>query len=153
LLSLGASKVLMSCKKNFIHIKFKKAYLIWIIALSVLAFCILLLIFDRLALKLAAYSQVDNYGDLIKFMILISIPMYVTINRYKMFISMLPLMFLIVVIGGARLNMVGFTIAIYYILREGRINHPLIYLLMIYFSIKSIFFIEMVLATGQGFEI
>ncbi len=89
--------------------------------------------------------------ELVNVGILGLIALYVSHKRLQMFLILFPLIPAIVILGGARVNMIAFTLVIYYLMVERRLHHPLIYLLMMYFSIKTITFINGIFLYGDGF--
>jgi hypothetical protein len=48
-------------------------------------------------------------------------------------------------------NMIAVALVIYYLMEERRLYHPLVYLLMAYFSIKTIPFVNKIILYGDGF--
>jgi hypothetical protein len=89
--------------------------------------------------------------ELVNAGILSLIALYVSHKRLQMFLILFPLIPAIAILGGARVNMIAFTLVIYYLMVERRLHHPLIYLLMMYFSIKTITFINGIFLYGDGF--
>ena len=112
---------------------------------------ILFLNYDYIIIKINSYAGSGDPLEILKLFFLLAIPLYVTSSPYKMAVTIFPLLPLVAIIGGTRINMIAFTIAIYFLIKERRMSHPLVYLLMLYFSLKSLFFIEEVILTGQGF--
>lgn len=117
----------------------------------ILSIVILLLNYDYIIIKMDAYAGFGHPLEILKLILLMAIPLYVTRRPYRMAGTVSLLLPLVVMIGGTRINMIAFTIAIFFLVKERRMNHPLVYLLMLYFSLKSLFFIEEVILTGQGF--
>jgi hypothetical protein len=103
--------------------------------------------------KIIKYISVHDSSlfDLWKLCILIIITLYVTRRRLRMFLLFLPYLVGVYFIGGERINMIAFTVVIYYLMEERRLHHPLIYMLMLYFSIKTIPFIHKIILFGDGF--
>lgn len=91
------------------------------------------------------------FFELVNAGILCVIALYVTHRRIRMFLVFFTLMPAIAILGGARVNMIAFTLVIYYLMEERRLHHPLIYLLMIYFSIKTVTFVNGIFLYGDGF--
>jgi hypothetical protein len=107
--------------------------------------------FDSIWSKGIIYIQKFSPFGLIKIGILFMIALYVTRKRFRMFLLFLPSITAVAILGGNRVNMIPFTLVIYYLMEERRLHHPLIYLLMAYFSIKTIPFIQRVILYGDGF--
>jgi hypothetical protein len=133
--------------KNFFSINDLKKLLI----ILILSAGILFLNYDYILIKINAYAGSGDLLEILKLICLLAIPLYVTSRPYKMAVTIFPLLPSVAIIGGTRINMIAFTIAIYFLIKERRMSHPLVYLLMLYFSLKSLFFIEEVILTGQGF--
>ena len=109
-------------------------------------------LFDGIQNKAAAYAfeEVSPF-ELINIGILSVIALYVSHKRFRMFLVLLPMIPAIAILGGMRVNMIAVTLVIYYLMEERRLHHPLVYLLMAYFSIKTIPFVNKVILYGDGF--
>jgi hypothetical protein len=102
--------------------------------------------------KLNAYIDRDfSINDLVNLFILFVISTYVAKSRFLMAVGLIPIFVASILIGGSRTNMIAVTLVIFILARERRIDHPLIYLMMIYFSFKSIPFVKNILDFGNGF--
>ena len=110
-----------------------------------------LFLYEAISQKFENYADKYSALELLNVMILMIVAIYVTRRRSYMAFLILPLLPAIMLIGGSRVNMIAVTLVIYTLMKERRLDHPMIYFLMIYFSFKSIDFIERVLLTGQGF--
>lgn len=76
----------------------------------------------------------------------------VATRRKGLFVaSMLPVIFAAVTIGAMRVNMIGVVVLLLQVLTERRANHPLILILLAYFSYKSFGYIGDIISYGDGF--
>jgi hypothetical protein len=64
---------------------------------------------------------------------------------------MAPLIVLAWLLGDFRINMIIFIVGMYLLIIEGRSNHPLAIVMMLYFSLKSLPFIYRIYLYGHGF--
>jgi len=110
-----------------------------------------LFLFEGIKNKVQIFASSGSVVDIVNILILILIVLFVSHKRSRILLALIPLIPIIVLIGAKRVNMIAFSLAFYYLMEEGRLSHPLIYLLMIYFSIKTIDFIEKIFTIGQGF--
>ena len=108
-------------------------------------------LFNSLTAKFNVYSNNVLATNISNMLILIPLAVYVSRNRFRMLLVLLPLIPVIMIIGADRVNMIGVTLALYFLMEERRMHHPLIYLLMSYFSIKTIFFVQKIILYGDGF--
>lgn len=107
---------------------------------------------DGIKNKVTYYASQDiSSFELINLGILSVIALYVSHKRFRMFLVILPMMPAIVILGGTRVNMIAVALVIYYLMEERRLHHPLVYLLMAYFSIKTIPFVNKIILYGHGF--
>lgn len=72
-------------------------------------------------------------------------------NRLRLVIALFPLIVATFLISGQRVNMLSFSLVLYLLLIERRLHHPLVLALLVYFSVKSIPFINNVFIYGNGF--
>ena len=109
-------------------------------------------LFDGIQNKATHYaSQEVSPFELINLGILSVIALYVSHKRFRMFLVLLPMIPAIAILGGTRVNMIAVALVIYYLMEERRLHHPLVYLLMAYFSIKTIPFVNKIILYGDGF--
>ncbi len=101
--------------------------------------------------KFEAYTYLASVSELVNIMLLAPIAIYVSRKRLRMILVLLPLFPLIMLIGSIRINMIAVTLVIYFLMIERRIHHPLIYLIMTYFSVKTIGYVYRILTAGDGF--
>ncbi|WP_215390195.1 hypothetical protein [Polynucleobacter sp. MWH-UH25E] len=137
-------------RKSLISLELKSPRLNLLIVITVIG--LVFYIYDYLIIKINAYLGSGDPLEVLKLILLIGIPLYISSRPYQMAIAILPLLPIVIIIGGTRINMIAFTIAIYFLVKERKMNNLLVYFLMLYFSVKGLFFIEDVINTGQGFN-
>jgi hypothetical protein len=109
-------------------------------------------LFDGIKNKANTYAFEEfSPFELINLGILSVIALYVSHKRFRMFLVLLPTIPAIAILGGMRVNMIAVSLVIYYLMEERRLHHPLVYLLMAYFSIKTIPFVNKIILYGDGF--
>uniref|UniRef100_A6VTF8 EpsG family protein n=1 Tax=Marinomonas sp. (strain MWYL1) TaxID=400668 RepID=A6VTF8_MARMS len=102
--------------------------------------------------KVLGYSQFSNgVYELFQVMALCFVAFLVLRDRGIYFIYMIPISIACMVVGSSRLNILAFFILLFFSIVQKRTHHPVLILLMVYFSFKSIFFIEKVFLYGNGF--
>lgn len=111
------------------------------------------LIFDGIARKVADYAVIEfSPSQVVKVGILSAIALYVSNKRLRMILTIFPTIIAIAFLGDIRVNMIAVTLVIYNLMDEHRLDHPLVHLLLVYFSLKSIPFIYNIVLYGNGFE-
>lgn len=115
------------------------------------AMALLYFFYGALLDKFAAYQGRGGLVDILSGMALVGIALAIFQNRMRVFMTFAPLIALTFVLGSDRMNMVTFTSFLYICLIEKKTNHPAVLLVMVYFSIKAIEFIDNVLKYGNGF--
>jgi len=106
-------------------------------------------IFDK-AMLYYDYVQLIKYYPLKTFFLVIPF-LIITRQPFRLFISMAPLIVLAWLLGDFRINMIIFIVGMYLLIIEGRSNHPLAIVMMLYFSLKSLPFIYRIYLYGHGF--
>ena len=101
-------------------------------------------------MKLDLFAETLFIVDITLFVIFCFL--FVTKKPFKLFIIFLPLIIIAYISGDQRINMMIFTIGMYYIITEKKFNHPFIIILLIYYSIKSIFFLYNIFKYNNGYE-
>lgn len=84
--------------------------------------------------------------------LLLIISQIVLKDRLRVLLSLFILIAFVAVLGGSRVNMMAVFFFVATAAAQGRASHPLVLLLMGYFSIRSIDFIENILVRGNGFD-
>lgn len=122
-----------------------------------LSFFILLLLFlfyfkaEIIITKIKYYSNWGNFSATFKSLLLLTIGLVFLKNKVEFLLSMLFLIICTYFLGGERINMMTFTIFIYYFWNENKGNHPVLIVFMVYYGIKAIPFINNILTYGSGF--
>lgn len=101
--------------------------------------------------KFLSYQGQGGLLDILSAFALFSAALVIFPNRLKVFATLAPLIVLTFILGSDRMNMVVFTIFIFICLIENKTRHPVVLLIMTYFSIKSLGFCLNVLEYGNGF--
>jgi hypothetical protein len=119
---------------------------------SIFILAVLILQLDSVLLKASSYISYDfSPKTVFKLTAFSLILLIVTKNNFRMILVLLPLFPATLLLGDSRVNMITFTLAFYYLMREERLNHPLILMVLLYFSIKSIDFLYRIFAYGNGY--
>lgn len=117
---------------------------------------VLLIIFgflqESIMMKTEAYmSRAGGVVELFQVFLLAGISFLVSKDRLRMMLMLIAMAVAIFLIGGARVNMIAFTLFAYLIILEGRLHHPLVLTLLSYFSLKSVLFVKNIFIFGNGF--
>ena len=124
----------------------------FLVFVAVLALSVVVPLFDVIMQKVTAYVAQDvALTELANVVILSAIALYATASRFRMFLILAPMYPAIAVLGGMRVNMVAVVLVVYYLMTEKRLHHPLVYALMVYFTLKSIKFVRNIYIYGNGF--
>ena len=137
----------------FISFKIKYSFLLGLVFLLFFAGYVFYVFNDILLLKFHAYYQGRSFSVFYQALILSCAVLIVT-NRRLQFISMLSVLCVFIYfLGGERVNMVAFILSLFFLIVEKRADHPVFLVLMFYFSVKSVFFINRVFLYGDGFHV
>lgn len=108
---------------------------------------------EAIVSKTVGHSEQEASGlfSLVNLIGLFLIGIFVTKDRVRFCMAMLPIFLVADILGTARVNMIGVVVFYFFLLREGRGNHIVMYPLMTYFSFKSIGYIRAIIEHGDGF--
>ena len=101
--------------------------------------------------KFTSYELDYSFTSYFKILILSFSFMLVTKKPIKLFIIYLPMIIISYFIGDQRINILIFTIGMYYVIIEKQFTHPIIIILMIYYFIKSIFVLYNIFKYNQAY--
>lgn len=126
--------------------------LIGLIALTLLGSIAYLRFQERIHGKFQSYSELgEGVAGTFQIVVLAAASVFVSRKKFEAVLFFLPLVLAAAVLGGSRVNMIGFVILMYIGLINGRSLHPILLVLYIYFAYKSVGFIENILMFGVGF--
>lgn len=107
---------------------------------------------ERILGKFARYSEfgegIWSTGEMVVFFIC---SLIVARNRWEAGLYFLPLIMATAILGGSRINMIGFVMLFFIGLKDRRPYHPVLLMLYLYFAYKSFGFIENILEFGTGY--
>lgn len=126
---------------------------IFIIIIMIIFAAIIFIIFNEMLIRKATV-YISNAGSsiqIINLVILTIVAIFATRYRWRMFLLLLPMYPAVLLLGGQRVNMIAVTLALYFLTTERALNHPFVLFLLMYFSLKSIPFINNIILYGNGF--
>ncbi|MDY6992239.1 MAG: hypothetical protein SVR94_06490 [Pseudomonadota bacterium] len=139
-------------RRLFSYFVIRKRIIFQVFFISCTALIIFLFLGEGIVRKGIIYASKDKSPVELASLVLLSVvALFVSINRSRMLLLILPLYPFVIILGGDRVNMMAVTLVIYQLMIEGRMHHPLIYLLLVYFSSKSIPFVNNIIIHGNGF--
>jgi hypothetical protein len=101
--------------------------------------------------KFTSYKADYFFVDYYKILILSFSFLLVTKKPIKLFIIYFPMIAISYIIGDQRINILIFSIGMYYIIIEKQLNHPIIIILMIYYFIKNTIFLYNIFKYNDGY--
>jgi hypothetical protein len=153
LASMATAKAIEPLKIFFRPVTIARKDVFWGVLFTLVVTISLLTVAEVAARKIAAFAaQSRGFSELLQISLLGLIGIYVTRDRLRMVSAFTPLAIAIYFLGGLRVNMIAVTVVLYLLLSEGRIKHPMVLLLMVYLSAKSIPFVNNILINGNGFK-
>lgn len=133
-------------------LRIKKSVIIGIVLPTIVTIIIVTFFFDGILRKGVGYTSVGGGAvEIFNSMLLFVSSMAFAKSRIKYIAALVPMIVAAYLIGGARINMIAFTLVFYIAALEHRLNHPVFIGLLIYFSYKSIFFVLNIYQFGHGF--
>jgi hypothetical protein len=152
IISLFMSSISKQVRYFFVFGKFRKKEFLYIFILIFLVALIFIYLQDGILRKVQVYaSESISVNELVNIFLLVIIGLLVTKDRLRLFLALLPLIAAVAIIGGQRVNMIAVSVFIGLMMYERRLSHPLVVLLLFYFSMKSIPFVLNIYQYGNGF--
>lgn len=120
-------------------------------------FVFLLLLFlrfqERILRKIESYREYgESIFDSYQILILLVTALFVARNRIEAILFFAPLVVSATLLGGSRVNMIGFVMLFYIGLKDKRYFHPVLIALYLYFTFKSFGFVNNIIDQGVGFR-
>ncbi|MBD3842654.1 MAG: hypothetical protein IE909_12365 [Campylobacterales bacterium] len=135
----------------FYFLKIKKKALLFLIVL-IISFSFVFVSFGHVLFsKIDAYYAFHSIVELRNILVLSVIVLLLTKNKLAFSIMLGIMALFVLILGGERVNMIAFFISLFFLILEKRADHPLFLLLMVYFSVKSIPFVNNIMVHGNGF--
>lgn len=152
LASALSAKYLKSIVYLLVKFKISKRLVVLLAFTGLAATVIGLRLWDGLIGKAEFYMAADGGAfELKNLTILILVGLIATRERFRLIAAMIPFIVAAFLLGGERVNMMAISVVMYLLLTEGRLSHPAMMVLQLYFSVKSIFFIYNIFVYGDGF--
>lgn len=109
---------------------------------------------DGISDKAASYSERGSSGliDLAQGIAITALGFVVTRRKIRILAMMMPLLAMVLILGGTRLNMIVVVMFFYALMTDQRAGSLFVYAPMAYLSYKSIDFMNNVLLFGNGFN-
>ncbi|WP_281990686.1 hypothetical protein [Sulfitobacter geojensis] len=107
---------------------------------------------QRILGKYESYSELgEGVFGILQIIILATASIFIARKRIEAIFFFVPLIITAAILGGARVNMIGFVILFYIGLKDGKYFHPILLVLYFYFAYKSVGFVENILEFGVGY--
>jgi hypothetical protein len=139
-------------RRAFSSARLSKKTIFLIFTSFVLSGVLFIYLQDGVIRKFKSYSRHDiSPVELSNIGLLFVIGLLVTRDKLRVILALLPLVVAVALLGAQRVNMIAVTIFIGLLMFERRLSHPLVLLLLTYFSMKSVLFIYNIYNYGDGF--
>jgi hypothetical protein len=141
-----------SIRSIFSRLSLAKKSLVMAIAPPVVMALLGYMLLEGVVAKGTYYSGESNSPyELLNIGFFAIIMLYVTNNRLRLIFAIAPLIMAVAVLGSSRVNMIAVTVVFYFLLKEQKLNHPLVVAVLIYFSLKTIPFVHDIVVYNDGF--
>lgn len=140
-------------KQLIYFLRVKKRSLILALFLSGMFLITFSFLFDSIFDKVVFYAAKDKSSfEIANLFFLSIIALFSTRDKFKMVLAVLPMYPAVIILGASRVNMIAVTVVLFLLIQERRLSHPLVFLLMLYFSLKSALFVWNIILYGDGFS-
>jgi hypothetical protein len=133
-------------------LKVKKTALFLAVFFLVFTIVFFVLFGGALISKFDAYFDVRSFASLFNILLLSIIVLTIARNKFAFFPMLSVMSVFVFFLGGERVNMIAFFLSLFFLILERRADHPLFLILMLYFSIKSIPFVNNIVLHGNGYH-
>lgn len=140
-------------KRLFLHFKVSPLFLVLSILFFLMVMIFIMFFQQGISSKLDAYMGSRSIFVLVNFFALLVLVLLITEYRFKVFWSLFSLAPFIFILGPERINMVAFFVAVYFLMREFKLKHPLFLFILFYFIYKSVVYMNNVMIYGEGFNV
>lgn len=140
------------CRRLFLSGSLSKSYITWsVLALSGFGL-VGYLFYQPISSKAQAYVYLNlDSHQYFGILLLILLGLIVAREKLMIILSMVPLAFAAEILGSGRVNMIAVSLFLYMMLVQRRLSHPLVITLLVYFSVKSFFYVMNIIQYGDGF--
>lgn len=101
--------------------------------------------------KMAAYQGGGGIAELANMGLLVIVGLVVLRRKQAFLVGLIPIAMAAAIFGASRINVMAVTFLLYMAVTERRVGHPLMLALLVYFSIKTIPFVENIYTWGDGY--
>lgn len=152
LAGLAASKASDSMRSIFGRMRLNKRDLVSLVVFVPITGLIYLFLQEGVMNKSTVYMEgAGGISELFQMVLLVGVSSFVVKDRVRMGLMLITMMVAVFLLGSIRINMIAFTLFVYLMILEGRLQHPLVLALLAYFSLKSVFFVRNIFIYGNGF--
>jgi len=149
---LAASRTSDNMRSIFGRMRMNKKALISGFILAAIAGLVFLFVQEGIIRKATGYmARGGGVSELFQVVLLAGVAFFVAKDRVRMGLMLISMMVAIFLLGGMRVNMIAFSLFVYLMILEGRLQHPFVLALLAYFSLKSVFFVRNIFIYGNGF--
>jgi hypothetical protein len=125
-----------------------------IFGLLLLATCTVSLILfyfqDQFVRKIEGYTR-NSQLDLLDIFIIVSIGIYIIKEKWRFIFMITPMVAGVAALGGqSRMNMLSFFVLTYFLISERKTNNPIFIVLLLYFSLRSVFTLQNIINYGNA---
>ena len=147
------SLLMKEFKRLLVSVKMSKN--IFIIIFISLIFGVLINNYSELGLhmigKFEAYQKESEFFDIAKILCIMSLTVFYSKKRWEAYFTFVPLVILVSFLGSDRILMIGYFIFLYHAIQVNRGLNLGVISTTIYFSLKSIGYLEGIIYFGDGF--
>ena len=137
-------------KKIITDLKISKRSLKVFLSALIAVTLVLSLLGKAILLKAEKY-EASGISEIFQVLVLLVVALFVAKDKFRVFLVVSSMIVFVMLLGGSRVNMIAFSLVLYFITLERRVSSPLFLLLLAYFSYKSVGFVYNVLEHGNGF--
>lgn len=150
---LTASKASDDLRSILARMRMGKRALGFVVVLAPIAGLVFVTLQEAIMIKATMYmARAGGISELFQVAFLAGVAFFVVTDRVRMGLMLIAMMVAIFLLGGMRVNMVAFSLFVYLVMIEGRLQHPLVLTLLGYLSLKSVFFVKNIFTNGNGFS-
>lgn len=139
-------------RRAVLQLKILSRHIVMALFCAVFAAVVLFYAYEAALSKASIYSYMaPPISSVFNLLALLVCGLFVSRDRFSTSFAMIAFVPFVLILGPDRVNMIAFSVFIYILLMEGRLSHPVVLLLLVYLTLKTIPFVQNIFLFGNGF--
>lgn len=148
-----ASMLLKLLFRNLVYLFNTGRFPVYLLFLPLVVAAVIVVNYDQIISKFSSYYQDRSITEMNRSLIFLLLTLYVSKNKVNILVFFVPILIATMLVGGDRVNMLGYFLFLYFSLQYKRGLNLLNIVTTLYFGIKTVIFVSDIIMLGTGFPI